>query len=78
VRYHNFQSLADYGKLGHGEVVGMKLPKKLIGEFAKVYFSLFAPNGGKLYCTAAVAVENVLVAQGLFASPFFDRTCGSR
>jgi hypothetical protein len=23
VCYHNFQSLADYGKLGHGEVVGM-------------------------------------------------------
>lgn len=50
VCYHNFQGLADYGKLGHGEVVGMKLPEKSIGEFAKVYFSLFAPNGGK-FCT---------------------------
>lgn len=25
VCYHNFQGVADYGKLGHGEVVGMKV-----------------------------------------------------
>ena len=48
VCYHNFQSLADYGKLGHAEVVGMKLPEQSIGDFAKVYFSLFSPNGGTL------------------------------
>jgi len=49
VCYHNFQSIADYGKLGHGEVVGMKLPETSIGDFAKVYFSLFSPKGGKLF-----------------------------
>lgn len=48
VCYHNFQSLADYGKLGHGEVVGMKLPEKYIGDFARVYFSLFSPNGERV------------------------------
>lgn len=47
VCYHNFQSIADYGKLGHGEVVGMKLPEKSIGDFGKVYFSLFSPKGGE-------------------------------
>jgi peptide methionine sulfoxide reductase MsrA len=48
VCYHNSQSLADYGKLGHGEVVGMKLPEKSIGDFAKVYFSLFTPKGERV------------------------------
>lgn len=66
VCYHNFQGLADYGKLGHGEVVGMRLPEKSIGEFAKVYFSLFAPNGGKLHRTASVAGDNVLLLLSLW------------
>jgi hypothetical protein len=44
VCYHNFQSLADYGKLGHGEVVGMTIPQSKIGEFADLYFSLFNPK----------------------------------
>ena len=30
--------------MGHGEVVGLKLPEKSIVEFAKVYFSLFDPG----------------------------------
>jgi hypothetical protein len=46
VCYHNLMGVADYGKLGHGEVVGMTLPEQSIGEFAKVYFSLFSPKGG--------------------------------
>ena len=44
VCYHNFQRLADYGALGHGEVVGMTLPQSKIGEFADLYFSLFDPK----------------------------------
>ena len=44
VCYHNFQSVADYGKYGHGEVVGMKLPTDKIVDFAKVYFSLYNPK----------------------------------
>merc|ERR1712087_927180 len=35
VCYHNFQSLADYGKLGHGEVVGMTIPENSIGDLQK-------------------------------------------
>jgi len=48
VCYHNFQGLSDYGKLGHGEVVGMTLPESSIGDFSKVYFSLFGPKGQRV------------------------------
>lgn len=44
VCYHNVQFVADYGKLGHGEVVGIKLPEDAIGKFAEVYFSLYDPR----------------------------------
>ena len=39
--------VADYGKYGHGEVVGMKIPQSSIGDFAKEYFDLFTAKGGK-------------------------------
>ena len=45
VCYHNFQSIADYGKLGHGEVVGMRIPSSSIGDFAVEYFKLFGEDG---------------------------------
>ena len=48
VCYHNFQSIADYGKLGHGEVVGMKIPDSSIGDFAKEYFGLFTPKAERV------------------------------
>lgn len=49
VCYHNFNNIADYGKMGHGEVVGLSIPEKSIGDFAKVYFGLFNPKTkGKL------------------------------
>merc|ERR1712176_500814 len=44
VCYHNIQGVADYGKLGHGEVVAMKLPNDKVVDFSKVYFSLFNPR----------------------------------
>eukprot|EP00542_Grammatophora_oceanica_P021100 CAMPEP_0194033354 /NCGR_PEP_ID=MMETSP0009_2-20130614/6087_1 /TAXON_ID=210454 /ORGANISM="Grammatophora oceanica, Strain CCMP 410" /LENGTH=245 /DNA_ID=CAMNT_0038674041 /DNA_START=52 /DNA_END=789 /DNA_ORIENTATION=+ len=44
VCYHNFSGIADYGKLGHGEVVGMTLPDASIVDFSKVYFDLFNPT----------------------------------
>lgn len=45
VCYHNFQSVADYGKMGHGEVVGMRIPPSAVGDFAKEYFALFGDRG---------------------------------
>lgn len=47
VCYHNFQGVADYGKFGHGEVVGMRIPESNIGDFAKEYFSYFNPKTGE-------------------------------
>lgn len=44
VCYHNLQMMADYGRLGHGEVVNMKLPTDRIADFAAVYFGLFDPR----------------------------------
>jgi hypothetical protein len=44
VCYHNLLGVADYGKLGHGEVVGMTLPADKIVEFSALYFSLFNPK----------------------------------
>jgi hypothetical protein len=41
VCYHNLRGVADYGKLGHGEVVGLALPTDSIVTFSEVYFSLF-------------------------------------
>jgi len=46
VCYHNLRGIADYGKLGHGEVVGLRLPQNKIVEFSKVYFGLFNPKTG--------------------------------
>lgn len=48
VCYHNFQGVADYGKLGHGEVVGMKIPQSSIGDFAKEYIDLFNAKGERV------------------------------
>jgi len=48
VCYHNEGSIADYGELGHGEVVGMRIPEFSIGQFAQAYFNIFAANGERV------------------------------
>eukprot|EP00588_Corethron_pennatum_P013537 CAMPEP_0194279258 /NCGR_PEP_ID=MMETSP0169-20130528/13828_1 /TAXON_ID=218684 /ORGANISM="Corethron pennatum, Strain L29A3" /LENGTH=302 /DNA_ID=CAMNT_0039023659 /DNA_START=101 /DNA_END=1009 /DNA_ORIENTATION=+ len=45
VCYHNGRNIADYGKLGHGEVVGLKIPPSAFPGFAEEYFKLFDKNG---------------------------------
>lgn len=44
VCYHNNLNIADYGKLGHGEVVGLELPSDKIVDATKLYFSQFNPT----------------------------------
>jgi hypothetical protein len=44
VCYHNLQRIADYGSLGHGEVVGLNLPENKLADFTAYYFSLFDPR----------------------------------
>ena len=41
VCYHNAANLSDYGKLGHAEVVNLKIPVGKFKEFAKEYAKLF-------------------------------------
>ena len=44
VCYHNLQGVADYGSLGHGEVVGLDVPEDKIKDISKTYFSLFGSD----------------------------------
>lgn len=41
VCYHNLRGIADYGRLGHAEVVGMRIPEDKLESFADLYFKLF-------------------------------------
>jgi len=45
VCYHNMQSIADYGKLGHAEVVQLDIPVSSLPAFSKRYFDLFGERG---------------------------------
>lgn len=37
-------NVADYGQLGHGEVVGVDIPQSAVKGFADQYFSLFGKD----------------------------------
>jgi len=45
VCYHNAANVADYGKLGHAEVVSMKIPSNKFYDFAVEYCKLFDKDG---------------------------------
>ena len=45
VCYHNALQVSDYGKLGHAEVVRLKIPPSTFPAFAKEYFLLFNEQG---------------------------------
>eukprot|EP00585_Thalassiosira_rotula_P012974 CAMPEP_0196132692 /NCGR_PEP_ID=MMETSP0910-20130528/2202_1 /TAXON_ID=49265 /ORGANISM="Thalassiosira rotula, Strain GSO102" /LENGTH=322 /DNA_ID=CAMNT_0041392317 /DNA_START=74 /DNA_END=1042 /DNA_ORIENTATION=- len=47
VCYHNAQNIADYGKLGHAEVVSMRIPSSKFEEFAVEYCKLFDKDGNR-------------------------------
>jgi len=47
VCYHNAGNVADYGKLGHAEVVGLTIPKSKFYDFAVEYFKLFDASGNR-------------------------------
>jgi len=44
VCYHNSQGIADYGGLGHAEVVALRIPESKFPEFANKFWSL-CPQG---------------------------------
>jgi hypothetical protein len=43
--------VADYGSLGHAEVVGMRIPTEEIVPFTEFYFSLFNPKTKGMFFT---------------------------
>jgi len=45
VCYHNPQGIADYGRLGHAEVVQVKVPASKVGSFSSKFFSIFGERG---------------------------------
>ena len=45
--WRSLQGVADYGKLGHGEVVGLRVPPSAVGGFAEAYFRLFDKGGDR-------------------------------
>ena len=45
VCYHNRNRVADYGSLGHAEVVHLRIPRWSFPEFVQVYTKLFDENG---------------------------------
>ena len=47
VCYHNMQGVADYGKLGHAEVVKLNVPSGKFGLIAEEYFKLFDSQGNR-------------------------------
>ncbi len=47
VCYHNAARVADYGSLGHAEVVRVRVPPSKFGDFAKEYAALFDSFGNR-------------------------------
>mmetsp|Transcript_41672 Transcript_41672/g.61171 ORF Transcript_41672/g.61171 Transcript_41672/m.61171 type:complete len:317 (+) Transcript_41672:48-998(+) len=47
VCYHNALNVADYGKLGHAEVVSLRIPPSKFKDFAVEYFKLFDKEGNR-------------------------------
>uniref|UniRef100_A0A7S4I4W7 peptide-methionine (S)-S-oxide reductase n=1 Tax=Odontella aurita TaxID=265563 RepID=A0A7S4I4W7_9STRA len=45
VCYHNAAFIADYGQLGHAEIVSLRIPPSKFEEFAVEYFKLFDKEG---------------------------------
>jgi len=45
VCYHNAASVADYGKLGHAEVVALRIPASKFKDFCLEYCNLFSKEG---------------------------------
>ena len=72
VCYHNLQGVADYGSLGHGEVVSMSLPQEKVGDFAREYFKLFDANGDRPdKLDLGLEYRSLLGLPGGASSPYF-------
>lgn len=72
VCYHNLQGIAEYGDLGHGEVVNLKVPEETVGAFAQQYFDLFGADGDRPdKGDRGPEYRSLLGVPGGAASPYF-------
>ena len=47
VCYHNNDNIADYGSLGHAEVVDLSIPEDSLADFTRTYLSLMDKDGNR-------------------------------
>ena len=84
VCYHNLQGVADYGSLGHGEVVGLDVPEDKIKDISKTYFSLFGSDAerpdkgdrGSEYRSLLGLPGNNVVVFVVYINPTFNLLIG--
>mmetsp|Transcript_32753 Transcript_32753/g.104395 ORF Transcript_32753/g.104395 Transcript_32753/m.104395 type:complete len:276 (-) Transcript_32753:132-959(-) len=78
VCYHNFQRLADYGKLGHAEVVGVQVPSKHVAAFADQYVALFVRGDRPDKLDVGPEYRSLLGLPGGVDAPSFQDTIGPK
>jgi peptide methionine sulfoxide reductase MsrA len=68
------QGKNDYGKLGHAEVVGMKIPASKYEDFAREYFKLLGPDGSRpdQFGDRGPEYRNLIGVPGGKESPFIQ------
>merc|ERR1719440_1500991 len=47
VCYHNNDNIADYGSLGHAEVIDLSIPEDSLADFTKTYLTLMDKDGNR-------------------------------
>merc|ERR1712086_1111928 len=63
--YHTWiNALGDYGSLGHGEVVGLTIPKDQFKDFAAVYFSEFVDGTRRDYMDVGAEYRHLVGIPG--------------
>ena len=74
VCYHNAANIADYGKLGHAEVVSLRIPANKFEDFAVEYFKLFDKDGFRpdQFGDRGLEYRNLVGVPGGKSSPYAD------
>jgi peptide methionine sulfoxide reductase MsrA len=75
VCYHNARDLSDYGKLGHAEVVSLRLPVSKFEDFAIEYCKLFDEKGNRpdQFGDRGLEYRNVVGIPGGKSSPLASK-----
>lgn len=72
VCYHNYSGKPDYSTIGFAEVVGMQIPRSVVGDFAKFYFdSVSKGNSTRPILPIERPFRNVMGLPGGMMSPLY-------